>query len=287
LILGRGGDGYHDLNTVFAALTIGDTVTLKARDDDRIVCSVAGADLPADETNLAVRAAIRLRAAIGGDQGLEIAIDKRIPMGAGLGGGSSDAATVLMGAPVVWNRSVSDEMLERTALELGSDVPFFLRGGVAVAGSRGEELTPLAIDLPWYVLLVNPGIHVATPAAFAAVGRTGERAATDIAGALAGAVGDPATMRARIVNDFEEAIVAAHPIIGAIKSELYAAGAVFALMSGSGSTVYGLFADRSAAEDAAARLSKYWTAVCRFATADDRMRRREVRSASSPRSTER
>jgi 4-diphosphocytidyl-2-C-methyl-D-erythritol kinase len=261
-ILRRRPDGFHDLNTVFAALTFGDTVTLRLRGDRRITCSVAGADLAADESNLAVRAGLGLRERTGVDAGLDIAIEKRIPMGAGLGGGSSDAAAVLMGAPRIWGVPVAMEMLEEAALELGSDVPFFLRGGVARAGSRGEELEVLDVALPWAVLLVNPGIHVATPKAFAAVGRTGEREASDIPATL----GEPAAMRDRLVNDFEVAVFAMHPELGSIKQELYDAGAHFALMSGSGSTLYGLFATDAEAHAAAARFPHAWTAVTRFLT---------------------
>jgi 4-diphosphocytidyl-2-C-methyl-D-erythritol kinase len=256
-ILRRRTDGFHDLNTVFAALAFGDTVGLAPRTDDAITCAVSGAELPLDQSNLAVRAGRLLQEAIGTDRGLDIVIEKRIPMGAGLGGGSSDAAAVLIGAPVVWNLEIRRERLLELALDLGSDVPFFLSGGLVVAGSRGERLERIDVEAPWFVLLVNPGIHVSTPEAFAAVSRTGERRASDLATALA----DPRSMRATVVNDFEAAVFAAHPQLAVIKRELYAAGAFFALMSGSGSTMYGLFEERSGAERALERFSDYWSVV--------------------------
>lgn len=278
-ILRRRPDGYHDLNTLFATLDVGDSMTLTARGDHKITCRVHGAELAADDSNLAVRAALALQARLPDAPGLDIEIQKRIPMGAGLGGGSSDAAAVLMGAPHVWGIDVERAILGELALELGSDVPFFLIGGVALAGSRGERLEPIDVVLPWHVLLVNPGIHVATPAAFASVGRTGERAAGDLKGALLAGLADAAAMRDGLVNDFEAAVFAMYPELGHIKRHLYEAGALFALMSGSGSTMFGLFETRAAAEGAREHFSGYWTTVARFGDAHS--------SASSASSIER
>lgn len=259
-IVRRRPDGYHDLNTLFAALDFGDDVRLASSDDHLITCSSSDPSLPVDERNLAVRAAECLRVRLGIDAGLAITIEKRIPMGAGLGGGSSDAAAVLMGAPEIWGIEADPMMLAELALGLGSDVPFFLGAPVALASGRGEILASVELALPWSVLLVNPGIHVSTPEAFAAVGRNGERVPTDLVDALRR--GD---LRGRLVNDFEAAVIALHPAIGWIKERIAAAGAELALMSGSGATVFGLFADRSAAEAARAMFASEWSVVCGFA----------------------
>lgn len=263
-ILRRRPDGYHDLNTVFAALDFGDTVALASRDDRLITCTTTEADLPGDEDNLAVRAAVRLREHLCIDRGLSIAITKRIPMGAGLGGGSSDAAAVLKGAPIVWETAIRDKESLEIAAGLGSDVSFFLGSSPARASSRGEILEPLAIELPWHVLLVNPGVHVSTPLAFAAIGRQNERSATDLVAAIRAAIEDPAALRKHLVNDFEEVVFAWHPGLAEIKRGLYNAGALFAQMSGSGSTIYGLFADSGAARVAANEFQQFWTMVARF-----------------------
>lgn len=266
-ILRRRPDGFHDLNTLFATLDFGDTIVLESQGDRAITCQVLGAELAADDSNLAVRAARALQGQFADAGGLAITIDKRIPMGAGLGGGSSDAAAVLMGAPLVWGIDVGAPLLRELALALGSDVPFFLMGGVALAGSRGERLERVDIDLPWHVLLVNPGIHVATPAAFASVGRTGERTASDLRAALGAGLADHTTLRTGLVNDFEEAVFAMYPELGHIKRHLYEAGAFFALMSGSGSTMFGLFETREDAERASAHFARYWTKVAAFGAA--------------------
>ena len=269
-VLRRRADGYHDLNTVFAALAFGDTVTLTARDDDRITCTMLLSNIPADGTNLAVRAAQALRASREVQYGLDIVIEKRIPAGAGLGGGSSDAAAVLMGAPTVWaeagvNGTWNPSEIADIALSLGSDVPFFLRGGMALAGSRGEVLTPVDLDLPFSVLLVNPGVHVPTPMAFASLERVGERRATDLVAALRSGVNDAVAMRHSVVNDFELAIFAMHPELELLKDKLYETGAHFALMSGSGSTLYGLFRSTEEATRAQREFGGFWTEVAGFA----------------------
>lgn len=263
-ILLRRSDGFHDLNTVFATLAFGDTLQLGPRGDHAITCSVVGAVLAADDSNLAVRAAGMLRERLGLSKGLEIIIEKRIPMGAGLGGGSSDAAAVLMGAPIIWNLDAPADVLHSLAIELGSDVPFFLVGGLALAGSRGERLGSLTLQLPWHVLLVNPGIHVSTPEAFAAVARHGERVASDLAAVLEAGIRDHSALQRGLVNDFEEAVFAMHPELAAIKRRLYEAGALLSLMSGSGATLFGLFESREAALCARGAFTPYWTEVTSF-----------------------
>lgn len=265
-ILRRRADGYHDINTVFAAVGIFDEITLHRRMDGRIICRVEGnPELETGEDNLCVRAAKALREAIADDShGLDITLLKRIPMGAGLGGGSSDAAAVLAGAARLWELRPERELLHDIAAGLGSDVPFFLLGGFAHAASRGEVLAPVELQLPYGVLLVNPGIHVPTPWAYRAVGRTGEQPATDLTGHLRNAAGNAGLLREHITNDFEEAVFTEHPVLPELKRRLYDAGAVLALMSGSGSTMFGLFSTPQAAELAAPKFSEYWTCATRF-----------------------
>ena len=262
-VLRRRSDGYHDLNTAFAALDLHDSITLARRDDGQIKLSVVGnPELGSDASNLCVRAALALRDHVGDRTlGLEIELEKRIPIGAGLGGGSSDAAGVLKGAAALWGVDVGNGELSELASALGSDVPFFLRAGLAIAGSRGETLNPVDLALPFAILLVNPGIHIATPWAYQQVARNSERPATDLELILRRGVLNPEILRAELVNDFEPAMFGHYPQLARIKERLYDAGAVFALMSGSGSTMFGLFGTAAEATAAALEFAPYWTCV--------------------------
>ncbi len=256
-VLRRRPDGYHDINTIFAAVDLCDEIEMSLRSDGRILCRVEGdPTLENDERNLCVRALGHVQRQIGADApGFDLLLRKNIPIGGGLGGGSSDAATVLRGAAELMGDSpINAPILAEIALMLGSDVPFFLEGGVAAATSRGEILRPLMIDFPWHVLLVNPGIHVATPWAYATVGRTTERPASDLESILRAGVSDPERLRREMVNDFETGVFEAHPQLKRIKEGMYEAGADLALMSGSGATVFGLFRRMEAAAAAAGSL---------------------------------
>lgn len=165
-IVGRRADGYHLLQTVFQLLNWGDTVRLRRRDDDAIVRVSGLADVP-PEQDLAVRAAIELRRASGSTRGAEIAIDKRIPTGGGLGGGSSDAATVLVVLNVLWKTGLSQDDLAQIGLALGADVPVFVRGHSAWAEGVGERLTPIELQ-PRHFVIVDPRVHVPTADLFLA-----------------------------------------------------------------------------------------------------------------------
>jgi 4-diphosphocytidyl-2-C-methyl-D-erythritol kinase len=267
-VLRRRPDGYHDINTIFAAVDLCDRLTFRSRDDGEIVCRVEGNDALAAEPverNLSVRAAALLKQELGERRGIDIVLEKAIPAGAGLGGGSSDAATTLRGAALLWGADITPERMTALATALGSDVPFFLRGGVAIGRSRGEALEPLDEMLPWHVLLVNPAIHVATPWAYGTLGRDGSmRVATDFAGALRDGLADPSTLRTTLVNDFEEPVATAHPVIRRVKRRLLDNGAFHAAMSGSGSTLFGLFGERDDAEKAAEGMEPWWRVVTAF-----------------------
>jgi 4-diphosphocytidyl-2-C-methyl-D-erythritol kinase len=289
-VLRRRPDGFHDINTIFAAIDLCDELLLRPRYDGIITCRVEGNDqLETDDRNLCVRAASALRASLGDRMlGLDIHLTKRIPIGAGLGGGSSDAASTLLGALRLWNGEADGIDLAGIALALGSDVPFFLHGGLAHATSRGELLTPIDLHLPYTLLLINPGIHIPTPWAYSAIGRTGERAASDLIGIVRHAADDPSRLGDELHNDFEAAVFAEHPLLQELKEGLYEAGAVYAAMSGSGATLFGLFCDREDAVAGAGRFPEYWTAVAGFTEAGPPtlMREREITAVGrSPRSS--
>jgi 4-diphosphocytidyl-2-C-methyl-D-erythritol kinase len=228
-VTGKRADGFHDLETVFQTISLQDTLTF--RESDRLVLTCDDRTIPTDERNLVVRAARAL-----GVERVAIHLEKRIPAGGGLGGGSSNAAATL----VALSRMFSlDAPLERIALELGSDVPFFLVGGTAYATGRGEVITPLPDAPRTPLLLVLPRERVSTAEAFRALTHFSQPLGID-------AYRDSANF----TNDFEEPVFAHFPQLRTLKERLYGQGARWAQMSGSGSTIVGAFGDE-ATRDAA------------------------------------
>ncbi|EWG97923.1 4-(cytidine 5'-diphospho)-2-C-methyl-D-erythritol kinase [Halomonas sp. BC04] len=183
-IVGRREDGYHELQTLFQFLGYGDTLQLSRRDDDRITLSPIMGDIRAEE-NLIVRAARLLQAETGCRLGADIHLTKRLPMGGGLGGGSSDAATTLLGLDRLWGLGLGQDRLASLGLSLGADVPVFVRGRSAWAEGIGEQLTPVTLDTPWFVVL-HPGVAVATAAVFGAAQLTRDTPPITMARALQG-----------------------------------------------------------------------------------------------------
>ena len=163
-VTGRRADGYHELQTLFQLIDLTDTISLSVRDDGRIERAAGPADVPA-AADLTVRAARALKSATGGALGATISVRKRIPQGGGLGGGSSDAATALLGLNRLWECGLSAGELAELALPLGADVPVFVRGFSAWAEGIGERLTPVSLPERWYVLLY-PGVGVSTAEVF-------------------------------------------------------------------------------------------------------------------------
>ena len=237
-ITGRRADGYHALQTVFRLLNWGDTVHLRARDDGAIVRVGAGAPGVADADDLLVRAAILLKKSNKIGQGVDIGIEKRIPAGGGFGGGSSDAATVLVALNALWRLMLPEGALARLGLQLGADVPVFVHGQDAWAEGVGEQLTPLQLRPAWY-LLANPGVHAATATLFQAPDLTRNAAPATIADFLSGTVLD---------NAFEPLLRRREPAVQALFEVLAHLGTP--RLTGSGSGCFVEFATREAAESA-------------------------------------
>lgn len=268
-ILGKRADGYHDLETVMVPLAFGDKLTLYRRKTGRTL-DCDRPELPVDDTNLALRAANELDWVVNADQGVKIVLHKQTPLAAGLGGGSSNAAAVLTGLNQLWNLNVRPTQLDEIAARLGSDVNFFLQSGAAVCRGRGEQIEPVPCRLAATVLLVNPGFGISTKWAYQAW-------ASSAAGLTAGApdvtlllralaAGDLEGVSRALYNSLETPSLRKYPLLRLLQDELRAAGASGALMSGSGATVFGLFADAAGAERAAARLREQfgpslWTQV--------------------------
>ena len=254
-ILGKRSDGYHEVAMIMQTVGLYDTIELRpAADGISLECDRA--DLPCDRSNLAVRAAELLRAECGISAGVQMKLTKRIPLAAGLAGGSSDAAAVLDGLNILWRQGLSLGDLERLAARLGSDVPFCLRGGTALATGRGEVLTPLADFAGVGVVLANPPLQVATAWVYGHYSPELGGRRPDIPAMRAALLrGDVAAVAAGLANRLEAVTVPAHPQIGAIKAEFFRAGATGVLMSGSGPTVFALTPDRATAAALAGKVS--------------------------------
>ncbi|PYR74244.1 MAG: 4-(cytidine 5'-diphospho)-2-C-methyl-D-erythritol kinase [Acidobacteria bacterium] len=240
-VLGTRADGFHELRTVFQALALHDVIRCIPRPGPfAIECAAAG--IPLDQTNLIWRAAQTLWRSLrraGAVRDVVVQLEKQIPQQAGLGGGSADAAATLMALAGLWRVRVRPSQLTDLAAHIGSDVPFFLSGGTALGLGRGEEVYPLA-DLPrhWIVLLI-PGFGVSTSEAYGWY--DAERELSRAPREAQHVPGPWPSRAAQMINDLEAPIAAHHPEIDQMKAALKRAGALAAAMSGSGSTVFGLF----------------------------------------------
>jgi 4-diphosphocytidyl-2-C-methyl-D-erythritol kinase len=253
-VLGKRPDGYHEIVTVMQTVDLADRLILE--DADELALTTSAADVPADGGNLALRAAAALREAAKVERGVRVRLDKRIPVAAGLGGGSSDAAAVLLGLNRLWALRWPVARLAEVAVTLGMDVPFFLRGGVALGTGRGEQLTPLT-GMPLALVLVNPGRPLGTAAVYGRVTPAtysdGARARLAVAALR---TRKPARLAASLYNGLEEAASGLDRELGRIRAALVAAGALGAAMSGSGPTVFGVARSFEQARQIRARLTR-------------------------------
>ena len=246
-ILGRRADGFHELQTVFRLLDWGDRVRLRVRPDGHIVRSgalPAGVEAAGD---LGVRAAMLLASASNCPLGADIFIEKRIPAGAGFGGGSSDAATVLLALDVLWGTQLGLERLAELGLALGADVPVFVRGENAWAEGVGERLLPVAVAPAWFLLL-DPGVHVATADLFQAPELTRDATPATIADFASAAVGQHAPLG----NAFEPLLRRREPAVEAAFAALARVGTP--RLTGTGSGCFVEFGDLASAQAALATL---------------------------------
>jgi 4-diphosphocytidyl-2-C-methyl-D-erythritol kinase len=240
-VLAKRADGYHELRTIFQTISLADSIGLEFEPASRTEIEIQGNVVIED--NLMARAAKLVLEETGLSGRVHFKLEKRIPMGAGLGGGSSDAAAVLRALPRVIGAFIVPDRLHEMAASLGSDVPFFLYGGTAVGLGRGEEVYPLP-DLPaLHGLLVTPDIHVSTPDAYRALSeRLGKDGTSKKLAAFARVAWTEDLSLAR--NDFEGVVFELHPELARIRAALENSGAVCARMTGSGSAIFGLFRER-------------------------------------------
>jgi 4-diphosphocytidyl-2-C-methyl-D-erythritol kinase len=261
-------------------LDFGDEITLRPLDDG-LMLECDNPSLPTDDSNLALRAAKRLAEQCGEKRGAKISLTKRTPLAAGLGGGSSNAAAVLLGLRQLWALKVDDSVLHQLAASLGSDINFFLARGAALCRGRGEQIEVVPCELSASVLLVNPGFGISTKWAYenwrtaVALG-AGLTASPPEVGRLLRALvkNDLAGVSRCLFNSLEAPSIRKFPVLGLIKDAMCGNGASGALMSGSGATVFGLFDDPKGAEQSAREIREQfgpsmWTKVTRFAYASN------------------
>lgn len=296
-VLGKRPDGYHDLWSIFHLISLHDELEFEPLENGRIVLSCDNQHLPVNEKNLVVKAArllqgylkgrviLRKTACLPSEEssvdpsacqaicptqgdhlhyaelpGAKITLTKNIPIGAGLGGGSSDAAAALLGLSKLWGMELSDLELHRLALELGSDVPYFLTGGTALVTGRGENIEPLTWKQDYHFVIVYPGFGVSTAWAYKnlKISLTKGLGFSKMTGNDLSLGPDPEQLAKSLGNDLEKAVIPSHPQIEQIKQQLVKSGALGALMSGSGSSVFGIFADSGSARQAALELKPQW-----------------------------
>lgn len=269
-------DGFHEIQTLMQKVTLYDEISF-SRSPDLLL--ETDADIPLEQ-NLIFKAAGLLREVCGIETGAKISLKKNIPMGAGLGGGSSDAAAALLGLNELWSLRLSTADLDKIAEQLGSDVPFFLHGPISYAYGRGEHLSSCKAEKTLHILLVKPTFHISTAWAYRTLAETRASKRDEELD-----IKDPeltkkaakvnnirhfirlferAELRGLngvVLNDLESIVIKYFPVIAEIKDKLTGLGAEFSLMSGSGSTVFGVFNTRNEAELASQSFKEIWTAV--------------------------
>lgn len=261
-VLDRRPDGYHNLWSVMQAFDLADTVVVEADGASGIHLVCEGTDLPADSTNLAYRAAERVLARLKRRHGIRLLLHKRLPVAAGVGGGSSDAAATIQALATLFETGWSRAVMAEVGQEVGSDVPFFFYGPTALVEGRGERVSPLCLEEERWLLLVNPGIAIPTAWAYeklAAVRAAGRgRISTEQLPRLVTVTetGEPPmvswkTLVATIENDFAPVMEQEYPVLRDIRLLLLERGAQAAMLSGSGSTVFGVFSSERSVRTAA------------------------------------
>jgi 4-diphosphocytidyl-2-C-methyl-D-erythritol kinase len=245
-IVGRLPDGRHELETWFQAIDYGDEIELEPSRDLTLRCDDSA--LGPQEGNLAWKAADLLRRAAGVSDGVAIGLAKKVPYGAGLGGGSGDAAAVLVGCSRLWNLDWGPTKLEELGRELGADVPFLVRGGAAWASGAGDRLEPCAgLDPGVRILVATPAVEVPTSWAYRTWDQMNPQplqereGMTNFSSLHRQGLFLAEELRDRLANDFEDVVFPRYPEVQRLRQEIAAAGATAALLSGSGSSVFGLF----------------------------------------------
>ncbi len=272
-VVGQRADGFHDVQTLLQTIDLVDEVRAEPAPAGALEFRVEpDGSVPSGDDNLVLRAAQALRDRAGANYGASIELIKKIPVGAGLGGGSTDAAATLVLLDALWDLRLGREALETIAAELGSDVPFFLQGGLALATGRGEIVRPLS-DLPSHAVLVCvPPIQISTRdvyGRFDRLPRLTSGTSDDTVDLFTAGLEPPTRLTPpwhSLKNDLEPVVVENWPEVGMVVDALKAAGPLIAAVTGSGAAAFALFADLDAAREGAAGLEDHWNVYITFTT---------------------
>jgi len=257
-VLGRRANGYHDVSMVMQTVDLYDVITLrKLSDRDGIILTTDVDNIPLDEGNIVYKAIKLVKEEYGIDIGVSADIKKRLPVAAGMGGGSADAAAALRGMNTLFELGLKSERLEELGVRLGADVPFLIKGGIALAEGIGEKLTALPAFPECSLVIVKPNVSVSTKEVYEAFDSLTEVVHPDIK-KLTDSLGkeDLRYIVKLLGNVLEDVTIKKHGIIDEIKRSLLENGAVFSMMTGSGPTVFGIFEDEEKAVMAGDRLNE-------------------------------
>jgi len=246
-VLSQRDDGYHNINTIFQELNFGDSIDIEKRDHGfKIIANVDW--VPTNKSNICYKAYTEIKKEFSEVKGIHIKIDKKIPIGSGLGGGSANAAALLKGIKNIYKLEVTESKLEEIGGEVGADVPFFIRGKTQLGEGIGDKLTQLPKAIMGTYLLVIPKISIRTEWAYSVIKNRLNNQNKNAK--FSSFINEDYSSLQIFENDFEQIVIPAYPEIGAIKSKLLNLGARFASLSGSGSTVYGVYDDEASAKEA-------------------------------------
>ena len=246
-VLSQRDDGYHNIYTIFQELNFGDSIDIEKRDHGfKIIANVDW--VPTNKSNICYKAYTEIKKEFSEVKGIHIKIDKKIPIGSGLGGGSANAAALLKGIKNIYKLEVTESKLEEIAGKVGADVPFFIRGKTQLGEGIGDKLTQLPKAIIGTYLLVIPKISIRTEWAYSVIKNRLNNQNKNAK--FSSFINEDYSSLQIFENDFEQIVIPAYPEIGAIKSKLLNLGARFASLSGSGSTVYGVYDDEASAKEA-------------------------------------
>jgi len=248
-VLGDRADGYHDIETVLHTVELHDSIILR-EDGDGITVRCASPDIPADTQNIVHRTAHLLQETFQIPRGIEVELRKCIPIASGLGGGSSDAAVTLLGLAQMWKLRLDERQLLDLAAKIGSDVPFFLAGGAALAVGRGERIRSLRPLPTTWVVLARPAIHVSTEWAYKVLDHGAARRRPDASAVVRALEAEDAVAVGRhLGNVFEDVVIAHHPAVGAIRDRMLAYRPLGVSLSGTGPVLFALVANEASARE--------------------------------------
>jgi 4-diphosphocytidyl-2-C-methyl-D-erythritol kinase len=262
----RRRDGYHEIETIFQSIDLADRLDIDWTSDSKIEITCSDPDIPTDEGNLCHRALVAMRAFAGQSLGARIHIQKSIPYGAGLGGGSANAAGVILAVEKALKLRIATAEMESVAAQLGSDIPFMLHGGTMLGRGRGEILTPLSVMKDVYFVIVKPPLNISTAWVYEHLNfaLTKHKQRTNLKAVNAVLARFPA-VTASFRNALEDVVCPAYPVVSGILEELLSTHPCFASMSGSGSALYAIFDSEERAVETAERFSAraFYSSVAR------------------------